>query len=56
MKRLLNKKWARVLALTLLLVLTLAAPAFAALSPRRTTPPRPWRPQRPRRPPKILPV
>ena len=33
MKRLLNKKWARVLALTLLLVLTLAAPAFAAAEP-----------------------
>ena len=33
MKRLLNKKWARVLALTLLLVLTLAVPAFAAAEP-----------------------
>ena len=33
MKRLLNKKWARVLALTLLLVLTLASPAFAAAEP-----------------------
>lgn len=33
MKHLLNKKWARVLALTLLLVLAMAAPAFAADEP-----------------------
>ena len=53
MKRLLNKKWARVLALTLLLVLTLAVPAFAAAEPAANDTAEPVEPQSP---PKILPA